>query len=178
MKKASLLSGLILGCLVFLSGCASNNAPEEIPMTEHFKLGKVSVELSQRIQPEKEFYSESVVEKKIGDALNNELVKRNLISSQEDMYTLEVEVKYQRRFVADATPVPTDSLAYPYLAFQIKVMDDGEVLKTINFKKRQMTGGFATNMKVMSAVLRDAEDEDMFLESAGEIIAKEIDKLN
>ncbi|MFG1489341.1 hypothetical protein ABMA58_08830, partial [Oceanospirillum sp. HFRX-1_2] len=159
-------------------GCSGNTKSDEIPMTEHFKLGKVSVEFSQRIQPEKEFYAESVVKAKIASALEANLEKRNLLSSQEEMYTLHVDVQYDRRFVADATPVPTDSLAYPHLAFQIKVMDDGEVLKTINFKKRQMTGGFATNMKVMSAVLRDAEDEDMFLESAGEIIAKEIDKLN
>lgn len=178
MKIKSVAIGLILGCIALISGCSGNTQPEEIPMTEHFKLGKVTVELSQRIQPEIEFYSNTVVQEKIAASLKADLMKRNLLSTQEDMYTLQIDVQYQRRFVGDATSVSTDSLAYPYLAFQINVMDDDELLKTINFTKRQMTGGFTTNMKVMSAVLRDASDEDMFLESAGEIIAKEIDKLN
>lgn len=179
MKIKSAMKGLLLGCFVLLTGCAGNSQPDEVPMTEHFKLGKVSVEFSQSIEPEIEFYSEAVVQEKIAAAVKADLVKRNLLSTQEDMYTLVVEVQYQRRFVADATPVPTDSLAYPYLAFQIKVMDGDDLLKTVNVKKRQMSGGgFATDMKIMSGVLRDATDEDMFLEAAGKIIAAKIDQLN
>ena len=173
MKKiTTILATLVV--LVF-SGCGSSqpNTPK-LETTKQFQMGSIDFNFSQKHQSEIQYHSAQELEKIFKDDLIKKLKEKNLLAQKGDV--LNITANYTRRNVGDATPFPSDALGYPDYSYSVDFMRDGKSLGKISEDKLQFKGGFAMNLQVMAATLRDKKYEIEFVEAFVNRIIEDIEK--
>ncbi|MBB1269117.1 hypothetical protein [Shewanella sp. SR44-3] len=177
MKKVVLTLGMTCLLLAGLSGCSSTPKQAAVQTTEKFNLGNISLTVNQFVTPEIVYHSHDEIKDLVVAGIKSNLKQADLITTDTTMNSLDIVMIYNRRFVGDATAIPSDSLAYPIYDYEIKVKDGDKLLTTISRKNLVFNGGFAMNLKLMGGLLRDKSDETVFIEALSKTVAKSIQEL-
>lgn len=158
----------LIGVLLISSflGCASSGTSSmpNVETTKQFKFSAVNFKFEQLITPSITYHTEKELATLLNNRITTLLQEKELLSKQESMNTLNITTFYQRRFVGDATPLPSDSLAPPHYAYKIEVLDGSTVIKTVERKDLIFKGGMAMNFKILTGSLRDKKDELGFID--------------
>jgi len=179
MKKFSL--NVILTILIIsIAGCGSSNTPSvpKVKTSKEFQFDKVKLKVTQLIQPDITYHSSEELEQMLNKKLHSLLIENNLLSTQTNMNTLVINASYQRRFVGDETPIPSDSLAYPHYQYTIDIKDNTKSLTKIEKNDLTYQGGFSLNLQVMAGTLRDKKYEIQFINALANTIYKDIENLH
>jgi hypothetical protein len=179
MKKIVLTFGLACFLLAGLSGCSNTNrssatAQPSVQTTEKFNIGNISLTVNQMVTPEIEYHTNEEIQELVAAGIKANLYQAGLITTDTTMNSLEIVMTYDRRFVGDETPIPSDSLAYPFFSYDIKIKDGDTLLTTISKKNLIFNGGFAMNLKVMGGLLREKSDETVFMDALSRTVVKSI----
>jgi hypothetical protein len=182
MKRLA-ISLIILIVGVGVLGCSSNSPPpssdvSEVTISKKFRFDKVSFKFSQTAEPKIAYHTSSELEALINNKIISDLKEKNLLSEQDAMNELKITASYVRRFVGDATSFSSDSLAYPDFSYEIEVIDNGKVIKKVGAKGLVYKGGFAMNLQVMAASLRDKKYEVKFTDALANTIVKRVSQLS
>ncbi|WP_324172046.1 hypothetical protein [Sulfurimonas sp.] len=178
MKKLG-LSLLSIMIALSITGCGSNSPTiPKIKATEKFQFSNAKLNLSQLVKTEIIYHTQRELEDILNAKLSKLLDNDGLLSDNNNMNKLIVNANYERRFVGDATPIPTDSLAYPNYSYSIKIMNNKKLLGTINKDKLTFRGGFVMNLEIIAGTLRDKKYELEFIDALANTIFKDIKNLN
>jgi hypothetical protein len=179
MKKFSLKVVLII-LIIGITGCGSSNTPSvpKVKTSKEFQFDKVNLNVTQLVQPDISYHSNEELEQMLNKKLHSLLEENNLLSTQTDMNTLVINATYERRFVGDETPIPSDSLAYPHYQYSINVKDHTKSLTKIEKSNLIYQGGFTLNLQVMAGTLRDKKYEIQFINALANTIFKDIERLH
>lgn len=171
----SVVSLMVLG----FSGCGGSTKSiiPSVKTTEQIKINSFSLSVKQLVTPEIAYHTEKEIRDLIEEKVISQLKEINLLTSDNRANSLDIRITYHRKFVGDATPFPSDSLAYPIVDFEIKLNDGEKVLKTISRKDLRVNGGFVMNLKVMGGTLREKSDEDYFIDVLSNTITEFIKQL-
>ncbi len=176
MKKLSLVI-LLFVLTIFITGCGSQPSVPKVETTEKFQLGNVTLILNEKVKTDIVYHTQSELEQLLNDMIVKGLTKKELLSTDSTMNILKIDVVYKRRFVADETPFPSDSLAYPFIDYKINIMDDTKLLTEINQEDLTYKGGFTMNLQVIAGTLRDKKYELEFIQAVANKIVDDIAKL-
>lgn len=177
MKIIKFISLVLLFSVVFF-GCSSSqpNIPK-VKTSEKFKVEGINLNLIDSIKTEIKYHTKDELENILSDMIVEGLRKKELLSSDIKMNTLKINVVYKRHFVGDKTPFPSDSLAYPFVDYKIDILSNTNPLTTIQRYDLTYNGGFAMNLKVIAARLKDKKYELEFLQATANKIVDEIESL-
>jgi len=176
MKVINLL--IVLFALL-ISGCGSSNnvSLPKIETTKQFQLKEVKVVLSSSVKTKIVYHTEDELENLLNKRLKYLLNESDLLSINKEMNALSINANYQRAHVGEATPFPSDSLAYPGFAYDVNILDKNKVLGTISKHSLTYKGGFLMNLQVIAASLRDKKYEIDFINSLANSIVEDIKDL-
>ena len=177
MKKIS--SVMLLLLVVLFAGCGSSQpSVPKVKTSEKFKLEKVSLSIKEKVKSEIKYHTKDELEQLLNDMIVEGLTKEGLLSTDVTMNTLKINVIYKRRFVGDETPFPSDALGYPFVDYKIDVINDTKILTSMDNTDMTYKGGFAMNLQVIAATLRDKKYEVEFIQAVANKIVDDIKKLN
>jgi len=178
MNKITLamISGLFA---LSLFGCVGSGALDtpEVKTTKQFQFDGVNFKFNQLHTPTIAYHTPEELKKLLNDKIKSLLEDKGLLSNQETMNKLNITASYQRRFVGDATPLPTDSLSPPRYAYKIEVSNGSKVIKTVEQENLIFKGGIAMNFKILAGALRDKKYELDFIDALAIGIAEEVEGL-
>lgn len=163
--------------LLALIGCSGSGVKSTAEMSEQFKLGSVSLTVSQRIAPKITYHTESELKQLLGDKVTYFLDQRGLLSHQSKANALVIQVAYQRHFLDEQTDHPSGSLAYPRYDYDIKVMNDYTELTHIAQKNRVFKGRFIMDIDMLEGRLDSKSDEIIFIEQLAKEVVRSVDEL-
>ncbi|MDB4837839.1 hypothetical protein OAH87_05155 [Marinomonas sp.] len=165
---------------VGIVGCNSNptafNAPS-LNTTSSFYIEHISLVTEQLVTPDIEYHTQAEIEKKVSDGVYQSLSQKGLLSDDTSMTTLNIEVVYQRRFVGDKTPIPSDSLAPPIFDYVIALQTGDKEVSSVSRKGLTYNGGFAKNLKIAGGLLRKKSDEEAFINALVNSIVETIEAI-
>ncbi|MBN1839440.1 MAG: hypothetical protein JW802_05290 [Campylobacterales bacterium] len=164
--------------LMFI-GCGGTNHPNipEVSLTKQFRFEKVSFHFYESRKSGIVYHTAQELESILNARILELLKEKNLLSNDKNMNQLIIDATYERVYVGDATPLPSDALRYPGYSYKLEVSDGTKVLKTIDRKGLTYKGGFAMNLQIIGATLRDKKYELEFLEAFAQTIVNSIEKL-
>jgi hypothetical protein len=163
--------------LIGLFGCASTVNKPKVQVTDQFIVSSISLSVEQKITPEIIYHSEVEISQYVKNKINSLLKDEGLLSTSANSNSLKINMNYRRTFVAEDTPIPSDSLGYPIFDFEIEVLDGSKVLTTISKKDLAFKGGFLMNLKVIGGLLREKDDEIQFMEALSKKVIESIKSL-
>jgi hypothetical protein len=167
---------MIVGALLTLIGCSEIVKPT-VKVGNQFKVGQVSLTVSQRITPVITYHTEAELQRLLSQKLKILLEQRGLLSHQPMVNSLSIQVQYQRNFLDDQTPNPSNALAYPQYNYDIKVMHGVQELARIAEKNRVFKGRFIMNIDVLAGRLDKKSDEIVFIDKLAKEIVRSVEKI-
>ncbi|WP_281628973.1 hypothetical protein [Vibrio sp. St2] len=178
MKRSWILSLTLAVATLGLSGCGSTSNKSDIDLTSKFRVTEISVDVTQYHEPELEYHSKEELSQMVSSLIKTKLAEKGLLSDKPEMDAIAINVDYYRRFVGDATPIPSDSLAPPKFDYDVQLSGNEKPVTLIDQKKLTYNGGFAFNLQVLSGTIRDKSAENDFAEAIANHIVEDIEKLN
>lgn len=176
MKKIYML--IIAGLAILgLSGCGSSSKSPSLPKiktSKEFKFEGSKLTLTQFVTPDIKYHTQEELKDILNDKLTTLMKTNKLLSKNDTDNSLLIQVNYERRFVGDKTPLPSDALGYPNFSYTITVLDNDKKISEIKKDKLTYQGGFSMNLQVMAAALRDKKYEVQFLEALANTIFEDI----
>ncbi len=171
------MAALLLTLTMF--GCASSGPTQvsKAETTKQFRFSSVDFKFEQRIKPGIAYHTPDELKAMLNDRVTALLKEKGLLSEDAAMNGLKISVTYQRHFVGDATPFPSDALAYPTFAYKVTVTDHDRVITTAEESDLSYRGGMAMNLKVMAGALRDKKYENEFVDALANTIVERIESL-
>ncbi|MCF6253222.1 MAG: hypothetical protein L3J38_00535 [Thiomicrorhabdus sp.] len=166
---------MIVGALLTLMGCSSVKPTVEVG--NQFKLGHVSLTVSQRITPVITYHTQAELQRLLTQKITVLLEQRGLLSHQPVANHLTVQVQYQRNFLDDQTPEPSSALAYPQYDYEVQVMHGTQILARISEKNRLFKGRYIMNIDVLAGRLDKKSDEIEFIDGLAKEIVRSVQKL-
>lgn len=167
---------MIAGAILTLIGCSGAVKPT-VELGKQFKVGQVSLTVSQRVVPDITYHSEAELQRLLSQKLSVLLEKRGLLSHQPTANALNIQIQYQRNFLDDQTPNPSSALAYPRYDYEIKVMHGIQELAQIVEKNRVFKGRFIMNIDVLAGRLDKKSDEIVFIDKLANEIVRSVEKI-
>jgi len=134
--------------------------------------------VTQSVQPKITYHTKEEFSKMLNTKLTSLLKENDLLSTQKSMNTLVINAVYERKFVGDGTPFPTDSLAYPRYKYTIDVKNDAKSLVKVQKENLVYNGGFSLNLQVIAGSLRDKKYEIQFINALATRIFEDIKDLH
>lgn len=179
MKKFSLKILLAVVAIITISGCGATGTPSvpKVKTTEKFQFEKVNLNVTQLVQPKIVYHTKEELSEMLNKKLTSLLKENNLLSTQKDMDKLVINAIYERRFVGDETPMPSDSLAYPHYTYTIDVENNSKSLIKVKKENLTFSGGFSLNLQMMAGTLRDKKYEVEFINALANAIFEDIKNL-
>jgi hypothetical protein len=179
MNKFSLKVLLAIVTVINISGCGETTpSVPQVKTSTKFQFNEVNLKITQLIQPKITYHTEEELKMMLTKKLHSLLKENNLLSTQKSMNTLVINAIYERRFVGDETPLPSDSLAYPHYQYTINVKNNSKSLLKIKKDKLTYQGGFSLNLQVIAGTLRDKKYEVQFINALANTIFEDIKQLN
>ncbi|MCW8838770.1 MAG: hypothetical protein OQK11_08725 [Thiovulaceae bacterium] len=173
MKKISL--AIIIALSFLMSGCGSSQpSVPKVQTSEKFKVGGIKFYLSEKVKSDIKYHTQEEFTTMLTDSISSSLEEKGYLSTSPDMNEINIKVNYQRKYVGEDTPFPSDSLAYPVFSYNITVLDGTKELTEINKNDMQYRGSFTMNLKVMAAQLKEKKYEIDFIKALSNSIAKDI----
>ncbi len=176
--------GLSLLFLAIMTGCTSTQAPKaskpeevKVVVTDKFQFNGATLHLSELIDADVVYHTEHELQEMLNNKVKSLLEKKKLLTQDKRGNSLVVNVNYERRFVGDKTPFPSNSLAYPSYGYSIKVMDNDKLLTSVEQDKKSFKGGLAMSKQVVAKSLNDKSYENTFVNALAEDIFKSIQSL-
>jgi len=168
----------IIIALVFI-GCGGSNSPTipEATLTKQFQFEKITFNFHESRKSGIVYHTAQELESILNARILELLKEKNLLSDDKSMNQLTINATYERVYVGDGTPLPSDALRYPGYSYKLQVSDDTRVLKTIDRKGLTYKGGFAMNLQIIGATLRDKKYELEFIEAFAQTIVSSVEKL-
>lgn len=180
MKVLSYLFVVILATLFI--GCSSKSTELDNPkvnLSKQLKVDNIEFYLMEYHKPKIVYHTKNELETLFKDDLYKKLKEKNLITEDPNADLVDITINYTRRYVGDETPLKSDSLAYPNYDYSLIVKNNsGKELLRKDRKNLMFKGGFAMNMQVIAATLRDKQYEIQFIEALSNSIVNEIENLN
>jgi hypothetical protein len=175
MQKIKLL--LIMSIFIGLTGCGGDNIKPTVKTSEKFKIDTIALTVSQRVTPDIKYHTEAEIKNLVIEKITTLLKNNNLLTTAASANSLNIDIKYKRNFVGDATPFPSDSLAYPHFDYQIKVLDNAKEITNISKIDLAFSGGLLMNLEVIAGSLREKSDEVIFIDTLAETIVNAIKEI-
>lgn len=181
MKK--ILLKLSVSCLFLVGIVACSSSPSSdtsipaIETTEQFRINNVSLSIEQFVTPDIQYHTDKEIQALVSDGIKSNLMAADLLSTDASMDVLDIVITYQRRFVGDKSPIPSDSLAYPFFDYVIKIKSGDKKITAISKKNLTYSGGFGMNLKVTGGLLRDKSDELAFINAVSDSVTNTIKSL-
>ncbi len=170
--------------LTIMTGCAATQVlktskPEaaKVVLTNKFQLTNVSLDLSELIDAGTAYHTQEELQEMLRKALKKLLAEKNLITDDKRANSLVIHVNYERRFVGDKTPIPSNALAYPHYAYRIEVMDHDKALTGVTQDTKRFKGGLAMSKQVITKSLNDKRYENTFINAVAKDIFRSIQSL-
>ncbi len=160
-----------------LIGCSGSDVKPTVEVGNQFKLGHVSLKVSQRIAPKIIYHSESELQQLLAQKVSSLLEQRGLLSHQPKVNALVIQVAYQRHFLDEQTAHSSDALAYPRYDYDIKVMNGDTELTHVTQKNRVFKGRFIMNIDMLAGRLKHKSDEIVFIERLAKEIVRSVVEL-
>ncbi|MCF7361452.1 hypothetical protein L3V23_05100 [Vibrio sp. A1-b2] len=176
MKRKWLMSIPVLMATLLLSGCGSTSKGKEV--TAQFHIDKINVQVTQFHEPAIEYHSKEELSTMVESLVLTKLADKGMLSDAPGMDTITINIDYTRRFVGDATPIPSDSLGYPEFNFNVQRAGDEPTKPLINRNNLVYKGSFAQNLQVIAGALRDKSVENDFVEAIANTVVNDIEELN
>lgn len=168
-----ILAMLFVGC-----GSSQPSAPE-IFVSKQLKIDKIEFNLIEFHKSEIAYHTRNELEVLFKNDLSKKLKEKNLITEDLNADLVDIVIEYQRRYAGDATPLKSDSLAYPNYEYKVIVKNNkGKELLKKDRKNLVFKGGFAMNLQVIAGTLRDKKYELEFIEALSNTVVAEIDALD
>jgi hypothetical protein len=165
--------------IVLLSGCGTTQPDiPTVKTTKYFNIKNVSLHLTQKVKTDIVYHTQKELQELLKNDIEKKLADKNLLSNDASMTKLVIDVSYTRHFVGDATPMSSDSLAYPNMNYTIKAYDGKKLLTTIEKKDLTYQGGFAMNLQVIAGTLRDKKYELDFINALANTIVNNIEEIH
>ena len=166
---------VIAGALLTLMGCSS--VKPTVAVGHQFKLGHVSLTVSQRITPVITYHNQVELQRLLIQKITVRLEQQGLLSHQRGANYLTVQVQYQRNFLDDQTPESSSALAYPQYDYSIQVKHGNQVLAKTAEKNRVFKGRFIMNIDVLAGRLDKKSDEIEFIDGLAKEIVRSVQNL-
>lgn len=184
MKKVSIVVGLIFLMCAVITGCSSkSSAPsdaervKQFNLTDQFKIDSISVTVTQLVTPDIQYHTDDEIQNMVTAGIKNNLEQANMVTSDNDANSLDIKIKYQKRFMGDETPFPSDALAYPNFSYDIDIKKRDNVLTTISRSNLTCQGSLEMNFKMMANQLKEKSYETQFIGVVVRAISKNIKDL-
>lgn len=178
MKYSWILSLTLAVTSLGLSGCGSTSNESGLELTSKFRVTEISVDVTQYHDPALEYHSKEELSQLVSSLIKTKLAEKGLLSDKPEMDAIAINVDYYRRFVGDATPIPSDSLAPPTFDYDVQLSGNEKPVTVVERNKLTYDGGFAFNLQVLSGALRDKSAENDFAEAIANKVVEDIEKLN
>ena len=175
MKKIILWLALVLLTFLFV-GCAQPEVQE--PISKQFRFKKILFVFDQKYSTTVKYQSSEVLEKRINDNIIAQLNEKKLLSNEESMNLLKVNVHYKRQFVGQEIGLfATESLAPALIAYDIHVYKNGKEIRTIVKHDQTYNPGFVGNLKTIVGGNRDDSLENEAADATANTIVNAIQQL-
>ncbi|WP_026803462.1 hypothetical protein [Aliarcobacter lanthieri] len=178
-----ILNYIIVTLLVtFFVGCSSKTAESNSPkiyVSKQLRINKINFNLNEYHKSEIVYHTRNELETLFRDDLYKKLKEKELITEDSNVDLLDINIDYVRRYVGDETPLKSDSLGYPNYNYSVIVKNNiGKELLRKDRNNLMFKGGFAMNIQVVTATLRDKKYEIQFIEALSNSIVNEIENIN
>ncbi|MBD5771854.1 hypothetical protein [Marinomonas colpomeniae] len=181
MKKILLKLSASCLCLVGVVACSSSPSSDSslpsIKTSEQFRIENVALNVEQLVTPDIQYHTSAEIQSFVTDGIKENLSQAGLLTQDGTMDSLSIVITYHRRFVGDKTPIPSDSLAYPFFDYVIKIKSNDKQISTISKHNLTYRGGFTMNLKVAGGLLRDKSDEIAFIDALSRSVSDTIESL-
>ena len=162
---------------VFLVGCSGIGVKSDVTIGDQFKMGDVSLIVSQNITPNITYHTEAELQQILSQKIKALLEQRGLLSHQPVANALAIQVVYHRNFLNEQNDKSSIALAYPNYDYEIKVMDGVTKLTQVTQKNRVFKGRFIMNIDVLAGRLKKKSDEVVFIEGLAKDIVRSVQQI-
>ncbi len=178
MKKSLSYLFVVILAMLFIGCGSSQPSSPEVFVSKQLRIEKIEFNLTEYHKSEIVYHTKNELETLFKEGLYKKLKEKELITDDVNADSLEIIVDYSRRYIADATPIKSDSLGYPNYAYTVIVKNNGKNILEKNRKNLIFKGDFAMNLQIIAGTLRDKKYEIDFIDALSNAITNEIDTLN
>lgn len=176
MKKIILSLTLVLLTFLFV-GCAQPEVQE--PISKQFRFKKILFVFDQKYLTQVKYQSPEVLEKRINDNIIAQLNQKKLLSNEDSMNLLKVNIHYKRRFAGQEIGIlATDNMMTPLIAYDIHVYNkDGKEIRAIVKREQIYNAGLVDSYKSILGLSRDDSYENGAADATANTIVNAIQQL-
>lgn len=166
MKNAVLILSVMA---LFLFGCSSGEviSKPKAHTTDKFRIGSYKLKVTEKVTPDIKYHTENEIQRIVLADIKKGLTQDGLLSTDNAMDSLDINIVYHKHFAGDATPFPSDSLAGPIIDVEIKVRRGKQIITRLVRKKVLIYGGFLFDIKLTAGAARDKSDENVLIDAVG-----------
>ncbi len=162
--------------LIACGGTPQQPAAETVTLSSAINVKELDLNLTFKHTPEIKYHTQEELTSLVTSLLKTKLKEKQLLSTAPEADSIVINVDYFRRFLGDATPLPSDSLAAPEFEYQIKLAQGQEMKTVVSRDNLVYKPGFASSLKIIGGGLRDKEDELPFVEALVNTLIDDIEK--
>lgn len=158
-------------------GCSSKTTQPLEPIGDSFKFEKITLNFKQTYFPKTKIYqSREDVERKLNEEITKNLKINNLIDNN-SIEELVVIIDLERVFMGQDLPfesMKSDTIGSPRLGYDIKIVKDKKVLRSLARTNLIYDAGFLKNIKHISMMDKENERENGAIEALGKDIVEQL----
>ncbi|PID47411.1 MAG: hypothetical protein CR967_04225 [Proteobacteria bacterium] len=167
---------LALSLMVFTGCSTSPDVPLE-PIGDSFKFEKIALNFEQYHFPKtKKYQSKDDVERKLNQSILKHL-KTNDMFDGNSPEKLEIIVYWRRIFAGEDLPfeaMRSDKIASPRLGYDIKIVKNGNVLRSLKETELFHKPDFVTGLRYFAFLTEGDEIENRAIEALGKHVVNKI----
>jgi len=175
--KRSLSYVFVAVLAMLFVGCSSKNTQPLEPIGNNFKFEKITLNFKQTYFPKtKTYQSREDVERKLNEEIIKNLKINNLIDNN-SIEKLVVIIDLERVFIGQDLPfesMKSDTIGSPRLGYDIKIVKDKKVLRSLVRTNLIYDPGFLKNIKHIAMMDKENERENGAIEALGKDIVKQL----
>lgn len=158
-------------------GCSSKTTQPLEPIGDSVKFEKITLNFKQTYFPKtKTYQSREDVERKLNEEITKNLKINNLIDNN-SIEELVVIIDLERIFMGQDLPfesMKSDTIGSPRLGYDIKIIKDKKVLRSLVRTNLIYDAGFLKNIKHISMMDKENERENGAIEALGKDIVEQL----
>lgn len=172
------LSYVVVALLVtFFVGCSQKSTEPLEPISYNFKFEKITLNFTQTYFPKTKIYqTKEDVERKLNEEILKNLKSNNLLDNN-SIEELIVSIDFTRIFQGQDLPfeaLRSDTIGSPKLGYDIKIIKDGKVLRSLVRTNLIYNAGFLKNLKHIAMLDKENERENGAIEALGKDIVEQV----
>jgi len=172
------LSYIVVAFLVTLFvGCGQKVTEPLEPIGNKFKFEKITLNFTQTYFPKtKTYQTKEDIERKLNEAISKNLELNNLLDNS-SIEELVISVDLIRIFQGQDLPfeaMRSDTIGSPKLGYDIKIVKNGKILRSLVRTDLIYDAGFFKNIKHIAMLDEGDERENGAIEALGEDIVEQI----